>query len=325
MAYDTQVDTGAAPRFEHPYDDTSTTSGNGLLRMTNVAAAAVSVALIGGVGVWGYKLFMRDVTGIPVVQAATGDMRVRPEDPGGELAENQGLAVNSVTADLGVTAPADRIVLAPQPVELTEEDLPMGSQTVALMQQALADAKALEEVEPALHQEASLDDTTAAINAIVAELTKGIEPIEAMTEPEEATVQLASASAADVIAVLPGLKTSLRPNLRPKNVSVKPTSASAMSGSAPGEVDPASLPVGTRLVQLGAYDSADRARSEWTRIRGKFSDLMADKAPVVQQASSGGRVFFRLRAHGFADLSDARRFCSALLAEGADCIPVTQR
>ncbi|MFB1024464.1 MAG: SPOR domain-containing protein, partial [Octadecabacter sp.] len=31
----------------------------------NVAAAAISVALIGGVGIWGYKLLMRDVTGVP--------------------------------------------------------------------------------------------------------------------------------------------------------------------------------------------------------------------------------------------------------------------
>ncbi|HBS49363.1 MAG TPA: sporulation protein SsgA, partial [Rhodobacteraceae bacterium] len=33
----------------------------------------------------------------------------------------------------------------------------------------------------------------------------------------------------------------------------------------------------------------------------------------------------RLRAMGFDDISDARRFCSALVAGGADCIPVTTR
>jgi hypothetical protein len=45
----------------------------------------------------------------------------------------------------------------------------------------------------------------------------------------------------------------------------------------------------------------------------------------VQKASSGGRVFYRLRAMGFDDLGDARRFCSALVAENADCIPVVTR
>jgi hypothetical protein len=36
-------------------------------------------------------------------------------------------------------------------------------------------------------------------------------------------------------------------------------------------------------------------------------------------------VFYRLRAHGFTDLSDARRFCAAFVAGGVDCIPVVTR
>jgi hypothetical protein len=36
-------------------------------------------------------------------------------------------------------------------------------------------------------------------------------------------------------------------------------------------------------------------------------------------------VFYRLRAHGFADLSDARRFCAAFVAQNVDCIPVLNR
>ena len=46
---------------------------------------------------------------------------------------------------------------------------------------------------------------------------------------------------------------------------------------------------------------------------------------MIQEAESGGRTFYRLRALGFDDLSDARRFCSVLVAENADCIPVTAR
>jgi hypothetical protein len=56
-----------------------------------------------------------------------------------------------------------------------------------------------------------------------------------------------------------------------------------------------------------------------------FSVFLVGLSRVVQKATSGGRVFYRLRAMGFADLSDARRFCSALVAEGADCIPVVTR
>jgi hypothetical protein len=97
------------------------------------------------------------------------------------------------------------------------------------------------------------------------------------------------------------------------------------TGRATLEVDASSLPAGTRLAQLGAYESADVARAEWDRIHGKFPDFLDDKQRVIQRAESGGRIFYRLRAMGFADLADARRFCSALVAGRADCIPVTTR
>jgi hypothetical protein len=52
---------------------------------------------------------------------------------------------------------------------------------------------------------------------------------------------------------------------------------------------------------------------------------MAAKAMVVQPAESGGRTFYRLRAHGFDGEDDARRFCSAFVSENAVCIPVPQK
>ena len=90
-------------------------------------------------------------------------------------------------------------------------------------------------------------------------------------------------------------------------------------------VDPAAVPVGTAMVQLGAFDSAEVARAEWQRLSGRFDSFMAGKSRVVQSAVQGGRTFYRLRAIGFDDLSDARRFCAALTAENADCIPAVAR
>ena len=79
------------------------------------------------------------------------------------------------------------------------------------------------------------------------------------------------------------------------------------------------------MVQLGAYDDPDAAKADWTRIAGRFPELMTGKSLIVEPAQSGGRTFYRLRALGFADEAEARRFCSALLAENATCIPITQR
>ncbi|GAB1363770.1 hypothetical protein MASR1M32_30060 [Rhodobacter sp.] len=90
-------------------------------------------------------------------------------------------------------------------------------------------------------------------------------------------------------------------------------------------MDPATLAVGTRLVQFGTFDSDKEARAEWTRLAGRFGALMAGKSMVIQSAVSGGSTFYRLRALGFEDEDDARRFCSALLIENASCIPVAQK
>ena len=91
------------------------------------------------------------------------------------------------------------------------------------------------------------------------------------------------------------------------------------------EVDPATIPIGTRLVQFGAFDTEDEARAEWVRLEARFGAVMAGKALVLQPAESGGRTFIRLRAHGFEDEDDARRFCATFTAENMICIPVPQR
>ncbi|MFC6583994.1 hypothetical protein [Sulfitobacter aestuariivivens] len=138
-----------------------------MISFTNAAGALVSLALVVGIGIWGYKLLVRDVSGIPVVRAAEGDMRVRPEDPGGQLAQNQGLSVNAVAAEGAAAAPADQLRLAPRPVDLTAEDQIVPAAMVAPTPQVAAPAT---------------PDITAALQSgnveeLVAQLTDGIAPL----------------------------------------------------------------------------------------------------------------------------------------------------
>ena len=318
-----------------PDESESATFGSALGRFINVVGALASLALIGGVGVWGYKLVMRDVSGVPVVRAIEGPMRVQPDNPGGEPADHLGLAVNTVAAK-GTAAPtADRLLLAPRPVGLTDEDKPMGELNPS-DDEELASAST--------DKAAGTDDgdvTESQVQALVDQLVAGIDPVAGAEKPEDAAETrvvakvvrpepLKPADAGDQLkpqpAVLsgPGLPRSLRPVLRPARAegTVKTT---GKTGAAEAEVDPASLPAGTRLAQLGAFESPEIARTEWDRLNTRFEDYLGDKKRVIQKASSGGRTFYRLRAMGFADLSAARRFCSVLVAEKADCIPVTTR
>jgi hypothetical protein len=85
----------------------------------------------------------------------------------------------------------------------------------------------------------------------------------------------------------------------------------------------AEIPSGTNLVQLGAFDSAEIAASEWERLQGPFGEFLGDKERVIQETQSNGRTLYRLRAVGFEDRAEARALCAALTAEDAACIPVT--
>lgn len=310
--------------------------------LTNWAGAAVSLALIVGIGVWSYKTLARDVSGVPVVRAASGEpMRVAPANPGGSPALNQGLAVNKVAAVGAAEKPADRLILAPAPVDLTADDVPTGKAVMA--------ATPLQErAEPAaaVAPEAPVTPQMDSIRALADKLSTGSAPlgdVAASPEPGDDKVQTAAAVVPAAPAKAPesaketpkkkaikgGLKRSLRPVLRPralKETVVKASAAAPVATSAAAiEVDPASIKSGTKLAQLGAFDSAETARKEWDKLNAKFGDYLEGKQRVVQRAKSGGRVFYRLRAMGFADMSDARRFCSALVAEKADCIPLTTK
>lgn len=332
-------------------------------KLVNTAGALMSIALVAGVGVWGYRLLVRDVTGVPVVRALDGPMRVQPENPGGEQTAHQGLSVNRVQSD-GLAEPtAQRLVLAPTGAGVTEEDqaglrrpVPRDNAT------SVAEAADVEIVEsqgdeitaPALLQEAvpapnlpaiiddgegvevAMIDPTAsepsATDRAVAEAMALADEIATNSTPlSELNEVTAKVPVAIVSASIAGVSHSPRPSGRPAGLNTTPATASvevvaAQVVSAPAtEVDAATIAAGTRLAQLGAYDTAEIAQKEWDRLYGRFTEYMEGKSRVIQKAQSGGRTFYRLRAMGFEDLSDARRFCSALLAEKAACIPVKVR
>ncbi|PSL21609.1 SPOR domain-containing protein [Shimia abyssi] len=298
------------------------------------AGTFVSVVLVVGTCVWGYKLLVRDVSGVPVVRALEGPMREKPETPGGRPAENQGLAVNTVAADGTAGAPADRLVLAPAPISLNENDAAvLPTSTPAVEKETLETATAAPQeivAPPPLQAGEALS-----VEELAARLAAGATPLANDPQIETPPVVTALSDVEEVVEPEPsrpviqgGIKRSLRPVARPATLSAtfEVASASPAIDAAPKVIeDPSEIPVGTRMVQLGAYATPEIAAVEWGKLSDRFSDYLGDKTRVIQKASSGGKVFYRLRAMGFADVSDARRLCSALKAENADCIPVTTR
>ncbi|SIT76201.1 SPOR domain-containing protein [Pontibaca methylaminivorans] len=349
----------------------------GLRRLANALGALASLALVIGIVIWGYKLVMRDVHGVPVVRAIEGPLRVQPENPGGESASHQGLAVNRIAAE-GTAAPtADTLRLAPRPITLDPEDLPMASlQPDADAESGAEDARpdaadVVNESEPEqsapapvtdrgeMDQDDDLAPAAAGPDAdgiaapqedtgeadpiphinepVITESTPETEEGESETGPgsipagaiDALLAEAMGGGAADGAEESPATR---RPQIRPGDTSEAASRAAftdplPRSDAAPEtrEISPDTLEPGTPLVQLGALDSMDAARAEWSRLAGRFDSYLAGKDRVIQQASSGGHSFYRLRAAGFADMAEARRFCAALLAEEAECIPVAAR
>ena len=273
----------------------------GVPRVTNImnfAGAAMSLALIVGVSFWGYKLIMRDVSGIPVVRAIEGDMRTLPDKPGGAVAVHTGLAVNEVAAVGEAGGPEDRLVLAPQTMGLTREDL-----EAQPMAEVAALAPEPQEEDATVDQISIARDDVSALAAQLASLAVTPEPAPVPT------IEIIPAS-------VPGLTASLRPVVRPTSSTVAAPVTDEVA------VTTASFPAGTNLVQLGAFPNPTLAGQEWERLQSRFGQLVANKSHFIEVSSQSAGTWYRLRASGFADHADARRLCAALQAEAAECIAV---
>lgn len=286
-------------------------------RVAQWGGAVISIGLLVGMGVWVYQVVTRDVSGVPIVKAE-GPLRVQPENPGGRPADNQGLSVNSVVSDGTASDAADRLVLAPEPQGLTEEDLAQGDLPELTV--------------PAAHTLVDLTDSSSD-----EQLTEAaIDLAEQLIAEEQENGEVAEGDDAILLAVLEatsapdapsGPESSPFPKLRPvpETAAVAQTQTESVTSTSVREVSPDAVPDGSRLVQLGAFSSAEIARSEWDRMSKLFSGYLQDKTRVIQRAESGGKIFYRLRAMGFEDIDDARRFCAAFKARNVDCVPVLVR
>lgn len=280
----------------------------------NYAGAALSLALIAGVSFWGYKLIMRDVSGIPVVRAMEGDMRVLPDNPGGDVALHTGLAVNEVAALGEAGGLEDRLVLAPTTSGLAQEDLeaqPTTQIAEIIPARIVTDAPLSTDVAAPADQPLNTDE----ILALADQIAAGVEPLAATTPVVEF-----------IAASVPGVALSMRPLLRPASLQVRPAEAATPSAPTTNTdevaVSTVSFPAGSDLVQLGAFTSPALAASAWERLDSRFGQLLVNRERVIQVSNQSTNTWYRLRASGFADRAEAKRFCAALEAEGADCIAV---
>ena len=278
--------------------------------------AALSLFLLAGAIGWSYQLIVRDVNQIPIVRAQLGPLRVAPDNPGGLTAANQGLSVTQLAVNEKPLL-SNEIYLAPAAEILNEENLEL---------------KVIEEYE------SNKVDGAFEIKEVNAENSMNLEALPDQKEVDirsndvgvlskaafsQKKIEIENAvSLALSITNEPDKSLSwLRPKIRPvgfyRNGNI--TEDQIVSNEPMPK-----LPIGSAVVQLGAFDSKSLAESEWQRFEKILGSILIPKKMVVQKAESGGKIFYRLRASGFSDISDARQFCTAI-SDKVACIPVVTR
>jgi Flp pilus assembly protein TadD len=127
-------------------------------------------------------------------------------------------------------------------------------------------------------------------------------------------------------AAQPILKAAFTPAATPretlKHAFTQPGAAAPMAASARGNWTaglgkPATKP-SNWVVQLGAFDSAALAKSQWTKI-SQSRGALKDYGTVHSTVQVNGRTFYRLAVRGFENRGAAWATCGVLRTSGQDC------
>ncbi len=247
-------------------------------RKLAMIAAGIGGFLIAVGGGW--HMLSQHHYGVPVVQAESGPMRVKPANPGGLQVAGANNDIFSGGSD------TNGAQLAPPP----QTPDPQALQAMETPIPALAPAI----VPPPVPAPAPVRTTAALATATVAEP-------QAATGAREAAPTIVPAAAAT----------------KPSAAAVTPPPAHALDKpvAATGHaVDGHDV-----QVQLAALASEQAAHAEWDRLTQRWPELLRGHPPAFSQIDRGGHVLWRVRASGFEDMSQAAVFCERLRAKGGGC------
>ena len=278
--------------------------------------AALSLSLLTGAIGWSYQLIVRDINQIPIVRAQLGPLRVAPDDPGGLTAANQGLSVTQLAVNERPLL-SDEIFLAPAAEVLSEENVAL---QIYEENSSITNKEKFDTLEVSTENSLDLKILPEQNATGLASNNEAVLSTAAFS-PKKLEIENAVSLALSLTNEVDSSFNSLRPKIRPVVLNQIQTDNIAQSVANELVV---TAPIGSAVVQLGAFESKSLAQIEWQRLEALLGSVLTSKNMMVQKAESGGRVFYRLRAFGFDDLSDARQFCSAVNDKVA-CIPVVTR
>lgn len=298
------------------------------------AVAALVLALFAGAIAAGYGFLGSDNTtvasGTPeIIKAETDPVKVKPENPGGIVPENQN---NASYVDLGGTNTAEvsQDILNSQ----TEEPLVLNTGPSA------DEAKSDDRLVPSEDAGSTPNSTASSVlpkvvQTLVVKPDGTILQQPATPKPVE-TVANTIANAADVATNQVATQVIKKPepidgaqatgNLQiptasplPKPV-VQPKPEPARQVAAAPNPAPAPAPATRKsewVVQVSSQRSAEAAQQSFNTMRNRFSALQG-RAMSIQRANVNGETYFRVRVQT-SSRADAGQLCSNIAAAGGSC------
>jgi len=261
---------------------------------------ALLLIVIGGAGAGAWKIWGEDFMRppgdeIPLVRAADGPFKVRPENPGGAEIRDRDKQVYELLepGKKGAERPVE--TLRPRP------EAPLPPPVAAAPVSPEAAAAASEEGSPQMVEgpgsEADEDETAMA-------------PVEPEAAAEPAPAPAAGSPPPDRVIA------AQRPAPPPAPPAVKSeTTAAAPPATA--------IPARAFRIQLGAVRSEAAARSEWSRLQKQHQPVLGRLALSVERADLGQKgVYYRIQAGPFADRAAADAACHELTKQKVPCLPI---
>ncbi len=165
-------------------------------------------------------------------------------------------------------------------------------------------------------QVASADDEDVETTASTAREPLDISPNRATTTPGSAGVRArlpATAQAYAPVAPASPFPTAVKSPARLASVD------GARTESAPKTVSGTKVTPTAWVIQLGAMDDEDKAKSMLSEARSRAGGSLAKAAPYTVKVEHGGATLYRARFSGFSEQDSAQDACNALKRNGFSC------
>lgn len=278
--------------------------GVGSLAKSLIGVAAVlGIAALAWVAWIAYDEGIRAgaVKTVPVIKADAGEIKHKPDDPGGMVIPHQDKLVFNRLAPGQSDAPVERLL--PQPEAPIATPIRAGGDSEAEKTLDGAPAKSQTEVATAL--------TPNLVGPVPDEKLKGEKAV-----PPASAAPPPPVNPADIVAKTP--PASAAPlNLPTEVTKPKPATPVAVL-AAPAKTAPAAA----WRVQLASLSKQSDAEAAWARLQKRNPDLLGKLRLEVQTAQLAKGTYYRVQAGPLADRAAAASLCGSLKSRKQDCLVV---